>query len=128
MSFKLSPEVSIHDTDIEFRNEYYAERPWGSWRAIEQDFGYKVKKLIIKPKQSISKQYHLHRSETWCFVSGDGQLFIDDKIKILHSGDTFTVKKKQVHRVQNLSETEDLVVIEVQLGEICEESDIVRIE
>jgi mannose-6-phosphate isomerase-like protein (cupin superfamily) len=128
MSFKISPEVSHLDTDLEFRKEYFADRPWGSWLVIDFGPGYKIKRLIIKPKQSISKQYHLHRSETWCVVSGDGQLFIDDKIKIIHSGDTFTIKKKQVHKVQNLSETEDLVVIEVQLGEICEEEDIVRIE
>jgi mannose-6-phosphate isomerase-like protein (cupin superfamily) len=128
MPFTISPGVSHLDTDLEFRKEYSAERPWGSWLVIEQGPGYKVKRLIIKPKQSISNQYHLHRSETWCVVSGDGQAFIDNKIKVVHPGDTFTVKKKQTHRVQNISETEDLVVIEVQLGEICEEEDIVRVD
>lgn len=106
----------------------YAIRPWGSWSVIEKGPGYKIKKLIIKPHKSISNQYHLHRSETWCVVSGNGQAFINDKIKVIHAGDIFVVKKKETHRVQNNSDTEDLVVIEVQLGNICEEDDIVRIE
>ena len=103
------------------------ERPWGSWEVLEEGPGYKVKKLIIKPQCSISHQYHNHRTETWCIVSGAGQAFIDSKIKVLHEGDVFTVKKKQAHRVQNISEDNDLVAIEVQMGEKCEEEDIVRL-
>jgi mannose-6-phosphate isomerase len=130
MAFKIRDDVKFTEGDDGFTFYLYdkVDRPWGCWIIMDQGPGYKVKKLLIKPKQSISNQYHLHRSETWCVVSGTGQAFIDSKIKIIHPGDTFTVKKKQVHRVQNISDTEDLVVIEVQLGEICEEEDIVRID
>lgn len=103
-------------------------RPWGYWYVLEEGLGYKVKKLVIQPKQSISKQYHLHRSETWCIISGSGQAFLDAKIKPLNPGDVFTVKKNQLHKVTNNSETVELVAIEVQMGDRCEEADIVRIE
>lgn len=103
-------------------------RPWGSWEVIKQDTFYKIKKLIIKPDMSISEQYHNHRSETWCVVQGTGQVFHNGKSKVVHIGDTFVVKRKEWHRVKNVSDTEDLIAIEIQMGDVCEEDDIVRKE
>ena len=40
-------------------------RNWGSYRTLDEGAQYKVKKLIIAPKQSISLQYHHHRDEYW---------------------------------------------------------------
>lgn len=101
-------------------------RKWGSWEVIRQGPFFKLKKLTIKPRQSISNQYHNHRSETWCIVQGTGQVFHEGKIKVVHRGDTFVVQAKEWHKVINTSEDEDLIAIEVQMGEICEEDDIVR--
>jgi len=107
--------------------ETFKRTVWGYWEVLNEGPGYKVKRLSINPKGSISKQYHNFRSETWCIVSGKGQLFLDDKMSVVLTGDVFTIPVRAVHRVLNISETENLVAIEVQLGSITEETDIVRI-
>jgi len=104
-----------------------ASRDWGQWYVITKGPYYKVKKLVISPGKSISKQYHNHRTETWFIIQGRGQAFIDSHIEVLKIGTILTIKPKSVHQVKNLSEDQDLIAIEVQTGEICEEEDIVRI-
>lgn len=107
--------------------EESAQRSWGHWCVLAKGPYYKVKKLVIEPRQSISKQYHNHRTETWFIIAGRGQAFIDDDIEVLNVGTIITINPKAVHRVLNLSDDEDLVAIEVQTGDICEENDIVRL-
>ena len=88
---------------------------------------YLVKKLSINPKQRLSLQYHLQRSEHWVVLSGEGKITIDDKEMNCKSGSSFFLDKKQRHRIENIG-SETLEIVEVQLGEaICEE-DIIRIE
>lgn len=94
------------------------------WEVIEKGKGYKVKKLIIEPNQSISLQWHEHRSETWCIVRGEGAVKLGEKTFEVKAGDTFVVPVGTLHKVTAL-ET-GLVAIEVQLGEITEEHDIKR--
>lgn len=108
--------------------EESAVRNWGQWIVLSKGPFYKVKKLIIHPGCAISNQYHEHRTETWCIIQGRGQAFIDDDIEVLHKGTIITIQPKSIHKVINLSDEEDLIAIEVQTGEICEEDDIVRIE
>ena len=102
------------------------QRPWGSWEVIEKGKGYKIKKLIIQPSQSISLQYHNHRSESWSIVEGFGEVILLDKVFRVSAGDAFVVPKKATHKITAISTT-PLVAIEVQIGEITEEHDIVRI-
>ena len=57
----------------------------------------------------------------------DSKRRLDDKMSVVSTGDVFTIPVRAVHRVLNISETENLVAIEVRLGSITEETDIVRI-
>lgn len=102
------------------------ERSWGTWEVIEQGPWYKVKKLTINPNKSISMQYHNHRSETWSIVQGEGKMFLDGETKTVRRGDTVVVPVKSVHKITAISK-EPVIAIEVQLGEITEEDDIVRL-
>jgi mannose-6-phosphate isomerase-like protein (cupin superfamily) len=77
-------------------------------------------------------QYHNQRSELWFVEAGQGDVntVIDGKninIASLIQSDVYTVGSKEVHQLHNTSVTEDLVVIEIQYGEYCDESDIVRL-
>lgn len=105
---------------------FYAERPWGFWSVLDIGPFHKIKRLQISPKKFISKQYHQHRSETWCIIQGTGTLIIDGRTFNLRKGDTFTINAGEWHQVVNNSNSEDLVAIEVQMGTYCEEDDIVR--
>lgn len=101
-------------------------RPWGRWTVLDKGQGYKVKRLEIDPGQSISYQYHNHRDEFWTIVAGSGIMLLDDEESHITPGMNFVIYSKEKHKVTNTSETV-LVAIEVQLGEITEEDDIVRV-
>jgi mannose-1-phosphate guanylyltransferase/mannose-6-phosphate isomerase len=101
-------------------------RPWGSWHVLEKGEQYKVKRLEILPDCSISMQYHNHRSETWIITQGAGKVVLEGSVFSVKAGDTFVVPKKSIHKVTNTSNT-ILTAIEVQIGEITSEDDIVRV-
>jgi mannose-6-phosphate isomerase-like protein (cupin superfamily) len=102
-------------------------KPWGSYKnLIEEDYT-KVKKIIINPGQSPSYQYHFKRSEIWIIVKGSAQIKIDDIVTVHNVGDIITISKEAKHCVTNIGEDE-LVFVEIQLGESFDEEDIVRVE
>lgn len=102
------------------------KRPWGDWEVLDVDQGYKVKRLSILPDQSISLQYHQHRSEHWTVVQGEGKVIVDGNIFTVKKGESFHVPKLALHKITNTHLTETLIAIEVQMGDICSEEDIVR--
>lgn len=103
------------------------EKPWGSYTNLIDENYSKVKKIVIKPGESPSYQYHFKRSEIWIIVSGIASVKIDGDVKTYSVGDIINIPKKAKHQVVNIGET-DLIFVEVQLGEYFGEDDIVRIE
>ena len=63
-------------------------RPWGNFTSIEEGTLWKVKRLEIKPKASISLQKHLKRSEHWIIVNVTAKLEIDDKVSFLKENES----------------------------------------
>ena len=110
----------------------HMRRPWGEWFVLihNKKEHYKVKKLVIKPGRSISNQYHNYRDEYWVMVSGKGKVITDSKEIDIQKGDSFVFKRGEHHKVTctSLHKKDPLVAIEVQLGEILDENDIVRLE
>jgi len=102
------------------------KRPWGKWHVLDVDRGYKVKRLSILPDQAISLQYHNHRSEHWTIVQGEGKVIVDGNIFTVSKGESFHVPRMALHKITNTHLNETLIAIEVQMGEICSEDDIVR--
>ena len=103
------------------------QRPWGAWYVLEHKPGsHKVKRLELLSDHSISLQYHIHRSETWVITQGQGRVIVDAETFDVKVGDTFVVPKETIHQIKNTGNV-TLVAIEVQIGEITEESDIVRV-
>jgi mannose-6-phosphate isomerase-like protein (cupin superfamily) len=106
---------------------YTESRPWGNFENILDSDICKVKRIIIKPGQSPSYQYHFKRSEVWVIVQGSGELKLDDKIIPIKKNDIIQIPILAKHQIKNNSD-EDLIFIEVQLGEYFGEDDIVRLE
>jgi mannose-6-phosphate isomerase-like protein (cupin superfamily) len=103
------------------------EAPWGSHTAFLDDKGFKVKQLKVKPGGILSLQKHFHRMEHWVVGSGIATVEIDGKKMDINAGEYIKIPLESVHRLSNNS-SNDLIVIEVQCGEILEESDIVRFD
>ncbi|MEO6292369.1 MAG: mannose-1-phosphate guanylyltransferase/mannose-6-phosphate isomerase, partial [Burkholderiaceae bacterium] len=45
-------------------------RPWGTYATLKEETGYKVKRITVKPGESLSLQYHHQRAEHWVVVQG----------------------------------------------------------
>ena len=106
---------------------YKEIRPWGEFENLLDTKHCKVKQIIIKPGQSPSYQYHFKRSEVWTIVQGKGELKLNDNIILVSEGYTYHIEKEAKHQIKNTG-TEDLIFIEIQLGEYFGEDDIVRLE
>jgi cytidyltransferase-like protein len=106
-------------------------RHWGKFVTYYENQHTKVKRLILSPGKSISMQYHDYRSEFWFIENGSGKVFTmvngaEVELCLLNKDDRHHVNKGQWHRLQNVG-LSDLHVIEIQYGDRCDESDIVRL-
>lgn len=106
---------------------YFEQRPWGTFENLLDCELCKVKKIVVKPQQQPSYQYHHKRSEVWVVVQGTGVVTLNDEPVGVTKGDIVEIDVLEKHRIKNVSETEDLIFIEVQLGTYFGEDDIVRI-
>jgi mannose-6-phosphate isomerase-like protein (cupin superfamily) len=106
---------------------YKEERPWGTFENLLDTDYCKVKQIIIKPNQAPSYQYHFKRSEVWVVVQGKGELKLNGATTQVTTGQIIHVPLKAKHQIRNNSD-EDLIFIEVQLGDYFGEDDIVRLE
>jgi mannose-1-phosphate guanylyltransferase / mannose-6-phosphate isomerase len=115
----------------EQRNEYLhhqrVHRPWGSYEGIGQGPRYQVKRLIVKPGESLSLQMHHHRAEHWIVVSGTARVTCEDRTFLLTENQSTYIPVGSSHRLENPG-TILLELIEVQSGGYLGEDDIVRFE
>lgn len=102
-------------------------RPWGTYTTLKEEKGYKVKRITVRPGQSLSLQYHHHRAEHWTMVRGSGIVQIGDVHHLTGPGEYRYIPLKEKHRLTNTGQ-EDLVLIEVQVGDYLGEDDIVRLK
>jgi mannose-1-phosphate guanylyltransferase/mannose-6-phosphate isomerase len=104
-----------------------SHRPWGKFTVLEEGQRYKIKQIVVDPKQRLSLQMHYHRSEHWIVVKGTAQVTIGERELLVHENESIYVPKSQVHRLENPGKV-PLELIEVQVGEYVGEDDIVRFE
>lgn len=101
--------------------------PWGYYKTILEYPFTKVKMILVKPDEILSYQYHYKRSEVWTIVQGTAKVKIDGMKYIKKVGDVIQLPKEAKHQIENIGKN-DLIFIEVQLGEYFGEDDIVRLE
>lgn len=100
-------------------------RPWGTYTVLEEGMGFKIKRIVVKPEQSLSLQMHHHRSEHWVVVSGSAKVTIDEDTTLVSPNQSTYIPIGAKHRLSNPGVT-DLIMIEVQCGAYLGEDDIVR--
>ena len=102
-------------------------RPWGSFTILADEVDHKVKRIVVHPGQRLSLQRHKHRREHWLMVSGTAVVTRNNDLITLEAGQAIDIALGDIHRVQNDGE-DDVVFIEVQLGDYFGEDDIERLE
>jgi mannose-1-phosphate guanylyltransferase/mannose-6-phosphate isomerase len=103
------------------------ERPWGTYTCIDQDAGFKVKRITVNPGGRLSLQLHHQRSEHWVVVKGQAWITRDEEQFQLEANQSTYIPVGVKHRLENRS-TQPLEIIEVQCGPYLEEDDIVRFD
>lgn len=100
-------------------------RPWGWYDSIDEGGRFKVKRIQVKPKASLSLQKHHHRAEHWIVVTGTAEITNGDKVLTLTENQSTYIPLGEVHRLANPG-TIPLEIIEVQSGSYLGEDDIIR--
>jgi mannose-1-phosphate guanylyltransferase/mannose-6-phosphate isomerase len=102
-------------------------RPWGSYTVLEEGERYKIKRIVVNPREKLSLQKHYHRSEHWVVVRGTAKVTIGDREVFIHENESAYVPKSTLHKLENPGKV-PLEIIEVQNGEYVGEDDIVRVD
>lgn len=113
-----------NDTHLIHKTVY---RPWGFYTVLAQGKGFLTKLIHVNSGQQLSVQSHNHRSEHWVVLSGKAKVILEGKEHILSPGYSIDIPLKAIHSLQNPYD-EKLEIIEVQLGDLLIEDDIVRYE
>ncbi len=113
-----------HDVHKIHRTVY---RPWGTYTILEESPSFKIKRIVVKPRASLSLQMHHHRSEHWIVVSGTAEVVNGDNAFLVSTNESTYIPAGHKHRLSNPGII-DLVMIEVQSGQYLGEDDIVRFE
>ncbi len=124
---KVVTQFLEHAGRHEFRHHQRVHRPWGAYESIGQGGRYQVKRLSVKPSESLSLQMHHHRAEHWVVVSGTARVTCDDKSFLITENQSTYIPVGSLHRLENPG-TIPLEIIEVQSGSYLGEDDIVRFE
>ena len=111
------------------RNFLRSVRPWGEFYGWDTGKKWYVKTLYVKAGKRLSLQYHHHRSERWILVEGDlTAVIVKNGVRTEHAlriGETFIVHKGTIHRLMS---KKGGAVVEVAIGSLFNEEDIVRVE
>ncbi len=102
-------------------------RPWGWYDCLQSGPGFQVKMINVEPGESLSLQYHHHRSENWIVVEGEAEVTVGNQLRTLGPNDSIAIPAGTRHRLENLGRRA-LKLIEVQSGAYLGEDDIVRLE
>ncbi len=100
-------------------------RPWGTYTVLEEGPGFKIKRIEVRPGGRLSLQSHKFRSEHWVVVSGIATVTRDGERYLVKPNESTFIPIGAKHRLENEG-TEPLQIIEAQVGERVDESDIQR--
>ena len=115
-----------------YRNKYLRKkniffRPWGKYINLFRGNNFLIKELNINPKGILSLQKHFYRSEHWVVTKGNPKITLNNKKFTKKPLETIFIPRGSIHRIQNTSK-KVVKIMEVQLGSVLKETDIVRYE
>lgn len=100
-------------------------RPWGAFHILDEQKGFKVKRIVVSVGGRLSLQSHTQRSEHLTVVAGLATVTVNDKVLKLSRGQSVDIPCGARHRLESL-DGNAVEIIEVQFGDYLGEDDIVR--
>lgn len=102
-------------------------KPWGKYEILTIHENFKVKILTINPGAQLSLQSHRDRDEHWVVVKGEATTIVDKIEAMVKCGEATIVPRSFKHRISN-NTTEEVIIVETQIGTNLDEDDIIRYE
>lgn len=116
-----------HDRyDKYFENHHIFYRQWGTYEILEETSYFKVRKITLYPGKTHSLHKHDFRSEQWTVAKGTATITLGRETKEYRTKDSVYIPIGVEHSVSNYEE-EDLVIIEVSIGEMFSDEDSIKI-
>ncbi len=112
-------------SDTRSRPIEFEAKPWGSFSTLEEGPGYKIKRLVVRPRHRLSLQKHRHRAEHWVVVAGTATVVCGARRLTLRARQCAVIPRQAWHRIENHGR-HPVVIIEVQHGAYLGEDDIIR--
>lgn len=100
-------------------------RPWGHYEILSDTSDFKIKVIKVNPGAQLSYQSHVHRSEHWVVIEGEGDVIINEQALSVFPGSSIVIPQNSKHRIKNTG-TKMLRFVEVQTGDYFGEDDIKR--
>ncbi|MGB3750238.1 MAG: mannose-1-phosphate guanylyltransferase/mannose-6-phosphate isomerase [Arcobacteraceae bacterium] len=127
-SQKVKKAVNLVKLNSELHNIHLtAHRPWGTYTILEDEVGYKIKRIEVNPGKRLSLQKHFHRNEHWIVVSGTATVIVGDETRLVRPNESTYIKMGEIHRLSNEGKI-PVILIEAQVGEYTGEDDIIRLD
>ena len=103
------------------------DEPWGWYKTIYSQHGFKINHVCIFPKKRMALHSHDHRSEHWVIVKGNSLVRVGNDELFLHTNQNVFIPTRVLHRIENVGD-DDLEFVETQIGEYLESDDNVIYE
>ena len=118
---------SIDQDEEKFKKEIIEDiRPWGKFRSFPHNQAKSIKIITVNPGNSLSLQYHNHRSEFWIVLDDGLEMTVGDKVWQPEENQEIFIPKKTPHRLRCLGEKPGRIM-EIWIGN-SDESDIIRLQ
>ncbi|QTL39803.1 mannose-1-phosphate guanylyltransferase/mannose-6-phosphate isomerase [Xenorhabdus budapestensis] len=101
-------------------------RPWGKYDSIDKGKRYQVKRITVRPGESLSTQMHHHRAEHWIVVAGTARVTQGGNSYLVTENESTYIPVGIIHALENPGKV-PLEVIEIQSGSYLGDDDIVRL-
>lgn len=120
-------KIESKDSELQFRKKIEEDiRPWGKFRSYPSKLARSIKIITVNPGQSLSLQYHNHRSEFWVVLDNGLEITVADKVWEPKENEEIFIPRKAPHRLRCLGQKQARVM-EIWLGD-SDEEDIVRLK
>jgi mannose-1-phosphate guanylyltransferase / mannose-6-phosphate isomerase len=117
-----SQDVRTIVSKLKKENLPIIHRSWGAYQVLQENIGFRVKRIKVKPGASLSLQSHKHGSEHWVVISGTALLINDEEIIKLEKNQSTYIPIGNKRRLENYG-NDILVMIKIHCGDYLYEDD-----
>ncbi|MFW6139893.1 MAG: phosphomannose isomerase type II C-terminal cupin domain [Acidobacteriota bacterium] len=114
-------------TERNFRERIVEDhRPWGKFRSYPHQKAGSIKLITVKPHESLSLQFHNHRSEFWVALDKGLEVTVGEKVWQPQKNEEIFIPTKAPHQARNIG-NKPARIMEIWIGN-SDEDDIVRLK